>query len=85
MGYHCGYISPMPSIEFDGILEESTFKNFTDALSSDVLKWDYVKQTILMGGVTYADKNVLMEHKAQPIVEINGAKPIPAAATWEST
>ncbi len=75
-GYHCGYISPMPSIEFDGILEESTFKNFTDALSSDVLKWDYVKQTILMGGVTYADKNVLMEHKAQPIVEINGAKPI---------
>lgn len=73
-GYHCGYLSPMPSIEFDGVLEEQTFHQFTDALSSDVLKWEYVQKTIQSAGVTYADKNVLIEHKAQLVPLVNGAK-----------
>lgn len=73
-GYHCGYLSPMPSIEFDGVLEEDTFHRFTDALSSDVLKWEYVQKTIQSAGVTYADKNVLMEHKAQLVAAVHGAK-----------
>lgn len=73
-GYHCGYLSPMPSIEFDGVLEEETFHRFTDALSSDVLKWEYVQKTIQSAGVTYADKNVLMEHKAQLVPAVHGAK-----------
>lgn len=73
-GYHCGYLSPLPTIEYDGILTEEIFHNFTDALSSDVLKWSSVQQTIQSGGVTYADKTVLMEHKAQLVPEHNGAK-----------
>ena len=35
-GYHCGYISPLPSLELDGILDENTFRRFIAAMSSDV-------------------------------------------------
>jgi hypothetical protein len=32
-GYHCGYISPIPSIEFDNILSEEVFKAIDDKYS----------------------------------------------------
>ncbi|ARP50810.1 hypothetical protein [Caproicibacterium sp. XB2] len=73
-GYHCGYLTPVPAIEFDGILPENIFHQFTDALSSDVLKWEDVSRLIRCGGVTYADKNVLSTHQAELVPEVNGAK-----------
>ena len=45
-GYHCGYISPLPSLELDGILDENTFRRFIAAMSSDVLKWEDVRAII---------------------------------------
>lgn len=73
-GYHCGYLTPVPSIDFDGILSKEIFHRFTDALSSDVLKWDEVERLIASGGVTYADKTILSEHQANLALEANGAK-----------
>lgn len=73
-GYHCGYISPLPSFEFDGILDESTFHQFTDALSSDILQWPAVCRTMQSGGVNYADKQVLIEHQAKLVEPFHGAK-----------
>lgn len=73
-GYHCGYVTPMPAIEFDGILSEDVFHQFTDALSSDVLQWDSVSELLNSGGVTYADKKILVEHKVQPVAEDHGAR-----------
>ncbi|MBP3284133.1 MAG: hypothetical protein J6M02_01360 [Clostridia bacterium] len=73
-GYHCGYISPIPSIEFDNILSEETFKTFIKALSNDVLNWDSIKSIMQNGGVTYSDKNVLINKKISLVEEVNGAK-----------
>ncbi len=73
-GYHCGYISPIPSIPFDGRISEETFKTFIEALSNDIVKWETVKQTMQSGGVTYADKEVLMRQDAQEVQEVNQAK-----------
>ncbi|MDD3260540.1 MAG: hypothetical protein PHU79_01310 [Oscillospiraceae bacterium] len=73
-GYHCGYLTPIPAIEFDGILPENIFYQFTDALSSDVLKRQDVSRLIRCGGVTYADKQVLRTHQAELVPEAAGAK-----------
>lgn len=73
-GYHCGYISPIPSIEFDNILSEETFKTFIKALSNDVLNWDSIKLIMQNGGVTYSDKEVLINQKISLVEEVSGAK-----------
>lgn len=73
-GYHCGYISPIPSIEFDNILSEEVFKSFIEALSNDVLNWENMKTIMQNGGVTYADKKVLIDRKISLVEEVNGAK-----------
>lgn len=73
-GYHCGYISPIPSIEFDNILSEDTFKTFIKALSNDVLNWESIKSIMQNGGVTYSDKEVLINQKISLVEEVSGAK-----------
>ena len=49
-GYHCGYISPIPYLEFDHILSEQDFRAFILALSNDVLNWDSIKAIMQAGG-----------------------------------
>lgn len=73
-GYHCGYIAPIPYMEFDHIVSEQDFKTFILALSNDVLNWDTAKAVMQAGGITYADKGVLMEQKARAADEKNGVK-----------
>lgn len=73
-GYHCGYISPIPTIEFDNILSEDIFKTFIEALSNDVINWESMKTVMNNGGVTYADKGVLINKKISLVEECNGAK-----------
>lgn len=73
-GYHCGYVSPIPFIAFDNILSEQDFRNFIEALSNDVLNWDSIKSIINNGGITYADKKILIEQMPSPADEVNGAK-----------
>ena len=73
-GLHCGYISPIPHIEFNGIVNESDFRLFIEAISNDILEWDKIKRLMNDGGVTYANPQVFIEDTAQEVEEINGAK-----------
>ena len=73
-GYHCGYISPLPSLELDGILDADAFRRFIAAMSSDVLKWEDVRAVIEGGGVTYADRAVLTKNGPTLVEEENHAK-----------
>ena len=73
-GYHCGYISPLPSLELDGVLGADTFRRFIAAMSSDVLKWEDVRAVIEGGGVTYADREVLTQNGPTLVEEIDHAK-----------
>lgn len=73
-GYHCGYISPIPYMEFDNIVSEGDFRTFIEALSNDILNWDTARQVMLDGGITYADKQVLIEQMPSSVEEVHGAK-----------
>lgn len=73
-GYHCGYISPIPHIEFNEVLTENDFRMFIEAISNDIIEWDNLKKVMGNGGVTYADTGVLVENEPAEVSEIHHAK-----------
>ena len=78
-GHHCGYISPIPYIEYNNVLEREDFRTFITAISNDILNWENVEKIMNNGGVTYADTNVLLSNDADEVAEKNGAKFISGA------
>jgi hypothetical protein len=79
-GLHCGYISPIPYIEFNETLSENDFKLYIDALSNDIISWEKMKKIIIQQkGVTYADEHILSNAVAYEIEEENGMKFISGA------
>ena len=77
-GYHCGYVSPIPYIEFNEVLSEDVFREFIESISNDIIKWDLM---IIMkdGGVTYANTWILQQDEASEVPEINHSKFISGA------
>ncbi|MBK5239650.1 hypothetical protein [Clostridium sp.] len=78
-GNHCGYISPIPYMEFNDTMTESDFRSFIEAISNDIVNWDKLKDVMKNGGVTYADTNVLTREGAIEVEEINRSKFISGA------
>lgn len=73
-GHHCGYISPIPYIEFEDQFREKDFRQFIEAISNDIVNWETIKKTMLDGGITYADKKVLASKQIIEVPEVNSAK-----------
>ncbi|MEG0292530.1 MAG: hypothetical protein RR495_07260 [Anaerovoracaceae bacterium] len=73
-GHHCGYISPIPKINFNETLKEQDFAKFIGAISNDILNWDKVKNLMESGGVTYGDTEILSKKIKKEVEEINGCK-----------
>lgn len=78
-GHHCGYISPIPFVEFNDTMKESDFRSFIEAISNDIVNWDTLKAVMKNGGVTYADTNILTTDEAIEVEETNHAKFISGA------
>lgn len=78
-GHHCGYISPIPYIEFNEVMTEKDFRLFIEAISNDIVNWDKIRSVMKNGGVTYADTSILLSDTAVPVEEINHAKFISGA------
>lgn len=78
-GHHCGYISPIPYMEFNDTMTEGDFKSFIEAISNDIVKWDTLKSVMKNGGITYADTKILTSHDAVEVGEINHSKFISGA------
>lgn len=78
-GHHCGYVSPIPEIEFDDTLTEDDFRIFIEAISNDIVKWDTIKALMADGGVTYAEVPILIDNNAYEVNEVNHAKFISGA------
>jgi len=79
-GSHCGYVSPIPYLEFNDILTENDFRLFIEALSNDIITWDKMKQIIMeQKGVTYADENTLNNPICYEVNENKGMKFISGA------
>ncbi|NTW72420.1 MAG: hypothetical protein HGA49_09280 [Eubacteriaceae bacterium] len=73
-GHHCGYVSPIPYLEFNDILSEVDFRSFIEAISNDIINWDTLKSVMINGGVTYADTKILTSEEAVVVPEINHSK-----------
>jgi len=78
-GNHCGYISPIPYMEFDETMSKVNFRSFIEAISNDIVSWDNVMSVMNNGGVTYADTNILTSNHAKEVEETNHAKFISGA------
>lgn len=79
-GHHCGYISPIPKIEFNEVLTENDFRDFIEATSNDIVTWDSVKNTVLgNNGVTYANADVIDNGETAEVKEVSGMKFISGA------
>ena len=78
-GHHCGYVSPIPYVEFNDTMTEDVFRQFIEAISNDIVKWDKLKTLMNDGGVTYADVWTLVQDEATEVPEMNHAKFISGA------
>lgn len=78
-GHHCGYISPIPYIEFNDTMNEKDFRMFIEAISNDIINWDTIRSVMDNGGVTYADTKVLISDAAEEVQEVNHTKFISGA------
>ena len=59
IGYHCGYISPIPYVELNEDIDEDLFKQYIEAISNEVVSWGSIKEKFVKdGGITYADKEI---------------------------
>ena len=73
-GHHCGYISPIPSIEFSSSLTKEDFRNFIEAISNDIINWQSLESLMRQGGVTYADTAILTGDEPQEVLSVNHCK-----------
>ena len=64
-GHHCGYISPIPYVEYNDKMTEDDFRTFIEAVSNDILSWNKVRKVMENGGVTYADTRILNSDEAR--------------------
>lgn len=78
-GHHCGYVSPIPYVEFNDVLTEQDFRLFIEAISNDIVNWDTIHSVMSNGGVTYADTKILVSDNAVEVQEINHTKFISGA------
>lgn len=73
-GHHCGYISPIPKMQFNEVLTEMDFSRFIEAISNDVLNWASIKRIQENGGITYADIPTLLSDEVVDVPEVKHCK-----------
>lgn len=78
-GHHCGYISPVPSMEFSDVFAESDFRAFLDTISNDIISWESVKEKLADGGVSFASLDVINNQQVEEVREVDGMKFISGA------
>lgn len=73
-GHHCGYISPIPQLQFGEALDESDFQRFIEAISNDIVSWSSIRRLMETGGVTYASTEILQKNESEEVPLVNGCK-----------
>ena len=59
IGYHCGYISPIPYVELNEDVDEKKFSCLIEALGNEVVSWDSIREKFVKDkGITYADPKI---------------------------
>ena len=75
IGYHCGYISPIPYVELNEEVDEGLFKDYIEAISNDIISWDSIRNKFIKdNGITYAKQEIANGEGAYEIKKQNGGK-----------
>jgi len=75
IGHHCGYISPIPYIDYKKNNCEVELSEYISAVSNDIISWENIKERFeLDNGVTYANKEIIENEVVTDIEEENGGK-----------
>ena len=60
IGYHCGYISPIPYMNFENEENEQAINHFIKAISNEIVTWESIKKKKKKSnGVTFAENSIL--------------------------
>ena len=60
IGYHCGYISPIPYMKFENDDDEKAINDFIKGISNEIVTWESIKEKYEnSNGVTFADENII--------------------------
>lgn len=78
-GHHCGYISPIPDMQFNEKMTEENFCTLMKAVSNDIISWDSIKEKMEDGGITYGDEEVIAYGTVEAVPAENGMKFISGA------
>ena len=68
IGYHCGYISPIPYIDFNEKFTENDMKEFIEVISNDIISWESIREKMKNNnGVTYGNIDIAKGNGAHEI------------------
>ena len=60
IGYHCGYISPIPYMKFEKEEDEFAINDFIKGISNEIVTWEKIKEGYEKNnGVTFATEEIL--------------------------
>lgn len=64
MGYRCGFMNPLPHIEYNEHIQENDYKKFIDGLENEVMNWNKV-QTLRKANscLDYASRDIAEHSK----------------------
>ncbi len=75
IGYHCGYISPIPYMSYETEEEEKVITDFIESISNEIVSWKSIKEKFEKNnGVTYADDKISDGEGAYEQQKENGRK-----------
>lgn len=75
IGYHCGYISPIPYIDYTEKFNENDMRELIEAISNEIISWKSIHEKMEKdNGVTYADKYIALGIGEYEIQSVGGGK-----------
>ena len=75
MGYRCGFMNPIPYINYNDEVTEADYKAFIDGLENEVVNWEKVKQSREdTSAMAYADPKIAEGYNEKIYLEEVGKK-----------
>lgn len=75
IGHHCGYISPIPYLDFEKDIGKKEFENYISALSNDIISVKHIEELMIQSkGITYANIDIATGNGAYEMKNDNDNK-----------
>ena len=71
-GHRCGYMSPIPPIEFGKTIKEEDFRRYIEGVSNEAVTWEGVKKQLKenKNGISFANVDILNERQVVEMQDV---------------